>query len=138
MLNGRRWVRVVVLAVGGAITGTSYSYADYTYTTLDAPWANFLTEAEGISGNTIVGVFGGGGNPQGFSETGGIYTTLDDPLATNGTFAQGISGNTIVGYYSNSGGEYGFVATLDAPEPASLGMLGAGALCLIGGRRRGW
>jgi|SRR5271157_237753 len=71
----------------------------YTYTTLDYPLAQNITEATGINAaGQIVGYYYSSGTANGFLYSGGKYTTLDDPLASidnpnthGGTLALGIN-----------------------------------------------
>lgn len=95
--------------------------AQYIYTTLDVPGAS-STQALGISGTNIVGVYVGSSGALGFYFNGSSYTTLDVPGAAE-TVAYGISGNNTVGQYedSNSSNVHGFLfngstyASLDVP-----------------------
>src|SRR5271170_1958125 len=87
------------------------SYANYTFTTLNDPFGT-VTDATGISGNTIVGYYSDGMAIYGFSETNNVYTTLTTPLApTNYIEPWGIQGNTIVGTYYDGTNAQGFTET---------------------------
>src|SRR6476620_10983330 len=73
-----------------------------TYTTLDDPLGTNGTQALGIDGNKIVGLYiTSNSSIHGYLNNGATYTTLDGPLAT-GAVARGISGGNIVGLYSDS------------------------------------
>lgn len=83
-----------------------FLYNGSTFTTIADPLAGGpfpFTNANGIDGSNVVGVYfgsGGGSSAEhGFLFNGSTYTTLDDPLGVFGTYATGISGNTIVGVY---------------------------------------
>lgn len=65
-----------------------------TYTTLDDPLGT-RTEALGISGGSIVGLYADASKAYGFLDTAGTFTTLD--YSTFATIAYGVSGNTVVG-----------------------------------------
>src|SRR5208283_1634209 len=77
--------------------------AQISYQTLDDPLAVYLTYANGISGDKIVGWYrDSSGGYHGFLYNGSEYTTLDDPNAVTqtrggygGTFVNGISGTNI-------------------------------------------
>ncbi|HEX4415867.1 MAG TPA: PEP-CTERM sorting domain-containing protein [Lacipirellulaceae bacterium] len=91
-----------------------------TYKTLDDP-GSIRTDAFGISGNNIVGMYANSFY-HGFLYDGTTYTPIDNPAATNFTVASGIDGNNIVGDYSDSSGkDHGFLyngssfTTLDDP-----------------------
>jgi len=106
------------------------SFAQYQYTTINAPLGVYGTYPAGISGSNIVGYYeDASGTVHGFLFNGSTLTTLDDPLATgtdangfSGTSADGISGSNIVGHYTGSdGNDHGFLfdgttyTTLDEP-----------------------
>src|SRR5579864_7408962 len=110
-------------------TAATPASAAYTFTTLDVP-AGTDTEAAGISGGTIVGIYSANGVNHGFVYNGGTFTTLDDPSAAPGgtTYPSGVSGSTIVGSYYVAGsgsGFHGFIydgstyTTLDDPSAAA-------------------
>lgn len=119
--------------------GHGFKYDGANFTTIDEPdQYNVSTDANGISGNLIVGSYDGrnGTDSNGFTiqaEYGYVYdgvsyTRLSDPSADeelgHGTDAQDIAGNTVVGFYNAaSGGIRGFEVTI--PEPASV------AICMI-------
>jgi hypothetical protein len=95
--------------IGGDNLNESYnegSYYLYNLTTGNPTTINLPGQATGISGNNIVGFYGGGYN-YGFiyDITNQSWTTLECPDATGfgGTYVNGICGNNIVGYYYNSG-----------------------------------
>jgi hypothetical protein len=99
-------------------------------TILNKPGALF-TEATGIDGGNIVGdYYIGAEYYHGFLYDGSSWSTLDAPWATH-TFPKGISGDKIVGYYVDAvdGSTHGFVYTI--PEPATLFLLGLGALIAV-------
>jgi hypothetical protein len=94
-----------------------------TYTTIDFP-GSLETQATGISGSNIVGIYKDATSYHGFLYGGTSFTTLNDPKATKGTFARGISNGKIVGNYYDAQGSHGFVydgltyATFDDPAAA--------------------
>jgi len=97
--------------LGVGLTGPAQ--AQYMYTRLDVPGANY-TEAIGIN-NTgqIVGRYDDAdGTPHGFlRDVDGSFTTLDVPGARF-TFAIGINdAGQIVGLYLDAFGVHGFLAT---------------------------
>src|ERR1022692_543423 len=92
------------------LVATINAQAQYNYTTFSVPGGEF-TQANGISGNNIVGDYFIIASPyfEGFLYNGGSYTTLSVPGAIN-SYASGISGNNTVGYYeSGSGNSEGFL-----------------------------
>jgi hypothetical protein len=85
-----------------------HAQAQYNYATLSVPTTS-ATEAFGISGTNIVGVYRIGGNDYSFLYNGSSYTTLSEPGA-DATYAYGISGSNIVGYYDDeSYNAHGFI-----------------------------
>jgi hypothetical protein len=122
------WYSVPDGALGtGPTYGFVYNITTTNFTTtLSDPGAFSATEAKGISGGNIVGIYSDAdGNTHGFLYNGttGNYTTLDDPLAENGaTYAFGIdSGGNIVGQYEDANLTYhGFLATTAAPHPGPV------------------
>jgi hypothetical protein len=109
--------------------GKGYAMAG-TWTSIDAPNSTY-TQIYGIDGGKVVGQSHGVYN---FLYDGTTWTTLDFPGA-EGTYIEGISGNTLAGWYSynpNGAPPHGFLYTI--PEPATVLLLGFGAVML---RRRG-
>jgi hypothetical protein len=84
----------------------------------------------GIDGSNIVGGYiDASGGQHGFLYDGITWTTLDMPGAS-WTVARGIDGSSIVGdYYDTSGWQHGFIYT--TPEPATILLLGLGAIAMI-------
>ena len=84
-----------------------------TWTSINVP-GPYWTEAFGISGGNIVGMYFNPSNPgpndQGFRYDGSTFTTIDDPLGTLGTDALGInsSGKIVGDYYAGSSIPQGF------------------------------
>lgn len=124
----------------GATEGFSYNGSGYTVVTDPlAPNVSFQgTYALGVSGNTVVGYYGGTVD-HGFTFNGLTYMTLDDPLGTQGSTAWGISGGNIVGYYVDGNFvDHGFVydgvgfTTLDDPLGGDGDLLGTMALGISG------
>jgi hypothetical protein len=115
----------------GRVDTSGFIYDGTTWETLDMPGAA-LTEIRGISGNYIVGNYD---NPinvsHGFIYDGTTWTTLDMPWSNglNSAIA-GITGDTVVGWYNADtlGNRHGAVYTI--PEPATLFLLGLGAVIL--------
>src|SRR3954470_13126455 len=93
-----------------------------TYTTLDDPLGTNGTQALGIDGNNIVGLYIIPNTTiHGYRYNGATFTTLDGPLGT-GAVARGVSGGNVVGIYSDSSfAKHGFLyngttyTTLDDP-----------------------
>jgi hypothetical protein len=125
--------------VGQATTG-SFLYSGGAYTMLPLVQGE-SPEANGISGNKIVGYYYSGSD---FSQVAhgfvydtysGAYDAFNIPGALN-TYAEGVDGSDIVGYYQGAGGiDYGFIAT-SVPEPSDFGLLAAGAAAILAGRVR--
>src|SRR5208283_3838917 len=132
--NAMKKILVLIFIFVMAGVFAKSAHADYSYTTINVPGADYGTVsygaltlsvgtyAFGISGNNIVGGYtdSSGSSNHGFIYNGTTYTTLNVPSATS-TYANGISGNNILGGYSNGGAGLGFVyngttyATLNAP-----------------------
>jgi hypothetical protein len=122
----------------------------YIYTPLTDPSGAKYTQANGVSGNTIVGYYvDSAHNGHGFIFNGSTYTTLNDPSAASvqGTTATGISGSTIVGYYYDSHSViHGFVyndatrtfATLNDPNAGQAANEGTFAQGISGDTIVGW
>jgi hypothetical protein len=106
-----------------------FTYSGGTFTTisdLNNPYPPGYINANGISGNDIVGGIVDGSGSHGFLYNGTTFTIFDDPAVTSGTYATGISGNEIVGAYSDaSGNTYSFLA-VEAPEPSTCPLLLSG------------
>jgi hypothetical protein len=66
-----------------------------------------------------------------FLYDGTNWIIIDKPGATR-TFINGIDGSNIVGYYQDTSGLHGFLYTI--PEPATLLLLGLGALIAVNRR----
>jgi hypothetical protein len=107
-------------------SGFIYDYDSSTWNTLDVPGAA-RTEIRGIAGNYIVGNYD---NPinvtHGFIYDGSTWTTLDMPWPYG--LIVGITGDTIAGCYNDGYNLHGAVYTI--PEPATLFLLGLGAVIL--------
>jgi len=145
----RSFVGLLSFAVGFAVCSAA-AMAGYSFIPALDPSAvagDKGTNATGISGNTIVGVYGDAPGMHGFSYNGTSYTTLNDPNATpigslKYTAAIGVSGGTIVGYYFNANKiANGFVysngtfTTVDDPaDTAGLGteIEGVSGTTLVG------
>ena len=112
-----------------------YLYDGTSYTPITPPGVAQSTPY-GIDGDNIVGDFIDGSGYHGFLYDGAAWTTLDFPGGDAGTYAFGIDGDTIVGTYQDgSFGIHGFIYTI--PEPATILLIGFGALGLVGRRRGG-
>jgi hypothetical protein len=113
-------------------TGDSrgFLYNAGNWTNLDYPGARG-TYISGISGSNVAGgYYDNSGLYHGFLYNGGNWTTLDYLGATE-TAIFGIDGSNLVGEYSLGDTPYtqhGFIYTI--PEPATLLLLGLGAVML--------
>jgi hypothetical protein len=115
---------------GWGYHGFLYNYEESTWTTFDTPWPyTYIFAATGISGGNIVGYYTKPTMEEyGFLYDGVTWTTLDSPASYESfTEAWGIDGSNIVGTYYDAG-YHGFIYTI--PEPATLLLLGMGALIL--------
>jgi hypothetical protein len=109
-----------------------FIYDGTNYTTVDVPGAT-STDLRGISGSTMVGTYVDASGVHGLLYDGTACTTLDMPGAT-GTWFSGIDGSTVVGTYLDASGMYhGLIYTI--PEPATICLLGLGALSLLRRKR---
>jgi hypothetical protein len=134
------WLRAV-FALGTVLPLVPIAPAQ-TYTVLNAPLGVSGTDAWGVSGNNVVGIFYDSANANhGFLYNGSSYTTLDDPLAGGiypYTYAYGISGSTVAGFYSASSGNHGFLynggtyTTFDVPGSADTYLRGISGNHLVG------
>ena len=113
--------------------------AQISYQTLDDPLAVYLTYANGISGDKIVGQYVDYNGAHGYLYANGSFTTLDDPSGVGSTTAQGIDGGNIVGWYrDSSGGYHGFLyngseyTTLDDPNAVTQTRGGYGGTFVNG------
>jgi probable HAF family extracellular repeat protein len=126
-------------------SGASYGYLDVggVFTTLDppgstSPFANSTQAYHANDEGDIVGFFSNATGEHGFLYENGAYTTIDYPGATyTQVFGMNNAGD-IVGAFGGAGGiTCGFIAEpANAPEPASLALLGVGAAALSITRRR--
>ena len=114
-MNTRRSIFALLLWAAAASPSLAI-----TYTTIDYPASN-RTDADGISGNSIIGTYANDFY-HGFLYNGTTYTPIDYPGGANYTIVNGIDGNNLVGDYSDSSGkDHGFLyngssyATLDDP-----------------------
>jgi hypothetical protein len=114
--------------VGTYSDGATHGFVyDGNYTTLDDPLTIKGTQAVGISGGNVVGVYMSSPNIfQGFLYNGSSYTSVIHPLGTKGTFPKGISGNTIVGSFIDSsstthGFQYDGSAFTTLDDPLGIG-----------------
>jgi hypothetical protein len=97
--------RLITICLAVVLLGTGYAWAG-TWTTMpDIPGQTSIY-ADGESGGTIVGTWGGGGSSHGFVYAGGSYTSLDypgNPGPYYWTFFNGIQGNMVVGDHGITG-----------------------------------
>jgi hypothetical protein len=128
--------------VGQYYDGTTYQgFEDVggVFTTIADPSATAGTFATGINDSgQIAGFYTDNDGTHAFVDVEGAFTNFDDPLATGVTVAFGINNaGDVAGYYVDASGDHGFIAspTSDLPEPASLGLFGAG-VAIIGLTRR--
>ncbi len=92
-----RSIRAFLMSAAVIATGvSSHLQAAWTWTAFNFPGATYTTP-KGISGDTIVGIYSGGG----FVYQGGAWTTLKHPSGVS-ALPRGISGNRIVGSYGAS------------------------------------
>ena len=104
---------------------------------LDFPGAS-QTTVTAISGNNIIGGYGGGaGSAHSFLYDGSTWTTLDVPGATS-TWAYDVSGDNVVGYYYSDGTQYSFLyngvdyITLNPPGAVSSTALAVSGNDIVG------
>jgi hypothetical protein len=102
----------------------------FSWTNLDDPLGT--TFPGGISGNNVVGYYGGQMGDYGFLDNGPNFTTLNDPSAEttglNHTQANGVDGSNVVGWYYDlvGAGVHGFLydgsnwTTLDYPQANTI------------------
>jgi hypothetical protein len=117
--------------VGSALgEGFCYNMTIQTWNTLNAPGAVHGSTISGISGNNLVGWYLDASlQHHGFLYDGTNWTTLDYPGAST-TLIYGIDGNNIVGTYTDADSKAGGCFIYTIPEPATLLLLGLGALLL--------
>ncbi len=118
---------------------TSVGFLDVggTITQID-PFGSTFTQALGINNlGEIVGFYADGGGVQhGYVDIGGTFTSFD-PAGSINTTINGLNDlGQVVGFYTDaSNNTVGFVGT-PTPEPATLGLVGAGLLAGLGVLRR--
>ena len=117
-------LKSIAICAAIVLLGSGYAVAG-TLTTLCYGTAPH-TQANGISGNSVVGYSLSAGVPSNFvyNIDTGIYTALDFGSAI-GVKASGISGDNVVGVMNT---DSGFI--YNVPEPTTLLLLGLGAAVL--------
>ena len=98
-----------------------------------------VTQALGVNNHgDIVGSYTIDGIMHGFLDQGGIFSVLDVP-GSSSTVINGINDlGQVVGYYGDAGGNT-IGAIGEVPEPATLTLLGAALVALVGvARPRGF
>ncbi|MBX9792558.1 MAG: PEP-CTERM sorting domain-containing protein [Pirellulales bacterium] len=118
--------------------GFLYNGATKTYTVIQPPGGG-ATAARGVSGNTIVGYYIGGGGTHGYLFDGVNYTSFDHPLGINSTSPWGIDGNNVVGQYVDASKiVHGFIfdganyTTLDFPGAKATRALDISGNLVVG------
>src|SRR5439155_22856346 len=117
------WAWMVLLLAWASQTGAQYAMI----TTFDHPLGVNDSEANGVSGNTVVGQFADAQDiTHGYIYDGANFTTLNAPLGQTATLAFGVFANVIVGEQDDSinhvhGFRYGGTTytTIDHPLAAS-------------------
>jgi hypothetical protein len=118
---------------------TSVGFLDVggTITPLD-PFGSTFTQALGINNlGWIVGFYVDGSSVQhGYVDIGGTFYSFDPPGSVSTTINGVNDVGQIVGFYTDANDHViGFVGT-ETPEPATLGLVGAGLLAGLGILRR--
>jgi hypothetical protein len=111
---------IAAICAGATVlfAATIHAQAQYSYTTLSAPGAEY-TYAYGISGDNVVGYYetaSGGYGGFLYNISSSTYTTLNAP-GEQDTYAYAISGDNVVGYYFDQQyGLEGFIYNINTGE----------------------
>jgi hypothetical protein len=136
----------------GDMGSSAYGYADFTSI---APWTINFATGDALSwqqGDTFYyATFGRGGffdmtGPAGLTFTGVVdsgqsgyeYFSVFVDVTFSGQWSNGVYGYGDAELYFNNAAYESDLNAYVAPEPSSLGLMGAGVLGIWGGRKRLW
>jgi probable HAF family extracellular repeat protein len=114
--SGWFWLLLIVGLIGGA---PATATAEFVFTTIDVPGAQFTNAFDINNAGQIVGASFETTGAHGFLLTGGVFTTIDVPGAAD-TFASGINdAGQIVGMFNGP---------ISSPDFFQLGFLNTGGV----------